>query len=202
MALDSYSALQTSVLSWLARPNDPLVAPAVPDMIKLFEAEANRRLRTAWQEKGIALPPIELGGVALPVDYLEMRNVTDAGGSPLLPMSGTQAYDWTVTGNPKYYIINGSNIWVNPAPDDAAYELWVNYLAAIPPLSDVAPSNWLLERAPDAYLFGALTEAEPYIGHDERMQIWLARREAAIEGLNAADRKYRWPGPMQIRAAL
>lgn len=201
MALNSYAALQTAILSWLARPNDPLVAPAVPDMITLFEAEADRRLRTAWQEDSVALPVID-GGAFLPWDFAEVRAVTDLNGAPLLPLSATQAYDWTLTGIPKYYTIAGGTMWLNPVPDDAAYEVYIDYIATIPSLSDAAPYNWLLERAPDAYLFGALVEAEPYIGHDERVQIWLQRREAAFEELNAADRKYRWGGPMQIRAAL
>jgi hypothetical protein len=42
MALSTYTDLRTAVLGWLARPGDPLVAPAVPDMVRLFEAEANR----------------------------------------------------------------------------------------------------------------------------------------------------------------
>jgi hypothetical protein len=202
MALGTYQELQTAILGWLARPGDPLVAPAVPDMIRLFESEANRRLRTGWQENGTTLVIDEYGAAVLPEDFVEARNITDSSGAPLLPVSGTQAYDWTLTGIPKYYTITSRAIWLNPAPDDAAYEVAIDYLAAIPPLSDTVQSNWLLGRAPDCYLFGALAEAEGYIGHDERIQIWLQRREAAIEGLNAADRKYRWPGPMQIRAAL
>jgi hypothetical protein len=43
MALDSYQNLQGAVLDWLARPGDPLVAPAVPDMITMFEEEARDR---------------------------------------------------------------------------------------------------------------------------------------------------------------
>ena len=45
MPLSTYAELQASVLGWLARPGDPLVEPAVPDMVRLFEVEANRRLR-------------------------------------------------------------------------------------------------------------------------------------------------------------
>jgi hypothetical protein len=49
------------------------------------------------------------------------------------------------------------------------------------------------------YLFGSLVEAELYIGHDERIQMWLGRREAAFESIQQADNKARWPGGLQIR---
>jgi hypothetical protein len=56
-----------------------------------------------------------------------------------------------------------------------------------------------LAAAPDCYLFGALVEAEAFIGHDERITIWLQRRDAAFAAIEMADRKARWPGgPLQI----
>ena len=36
MPFSTYAELQTSILRWLARPGDPLVAPMVPDMVRLF----------------------------------------------------------------------------------------------------------------------------------------------------------------------
>ena len=41
-------------------------------------------------------------------------------------------------------------------------------------------SNWLLANHPDAYLFGTLCEAEPFIGHDERFPLWKARRDEVL----------------------
>jgi hypothetical protein len=53
------------------------------------------------------------------------------------------------------------------------------YYGKIPSLSDAAPSNWLLVKAPDVYLYGALTHAAPFLMDDARMQtfgqIYLAR---------------------------
>ena len=109
MALDSYANLQTAVLTWLARPGDALVSASVPDMITLFEAEANRKLRDL--------------------------------GETLTALSG---------GN---------------------------------------PTNWLLTTHPDAYLFGALCEAEPFIGNDERFPLWKARRDEIFAGILRDDLK-------------
>ena len=69
MPLDSYSNLQITVLDWLARPGDPLVAPAVPDMITMFEEEARDRLQTRFVEKVITITPDpDSDTIALPLD--------------------------------------------------------------------------------------------------------------------------------------
>ena len=76
MPFDSYVNLQSTVLDWLARPGDPLVAPAVPDMIAMFEEEARDRLQTRFTEKTAQLSPIAgLDTIPLPLDYGELRSI-------------------------------------------------------------------------------------------------------------------------------
>ena len=76
MPFDSYANLQTTVLDWLARPGDPLVAPAVPDMIAMFEEEARDRLQTRFTEQTVQLSPIPgLDTIPLPLDYGELRSI-------------------------------------------------------------------------------------------------------------------------------
>src|SRR5678815_2342526 len=82
MALDTYASLKTSILGWLARPGDPLVEPAVPDMVRLFEVEANRRLKSAGAEN-IAALDASAGWVILPSNCMQIRTVS-IGGSTLL----------------------------------------------------------------------------------------------------------------------
>lgn len=204
MALNSYSALQASILSWLARPADPLVQPAVPDMIRLFEAEARRRLRIGGDEYQVDLLT-EAGnsGVTLPAGCTGVRQLS-IGGLPLqyLPPGPRPQ----TTGTPRYYTLVGIGTGdpgiriarLDPQPD-AEYELTVNYYAAWPALSALTPTNILLRVHPDAYLFGSLAEAELFIGHDERAPLWLQRREAIFASIEQADRKARWPGALQVR---
>jgi hypothetical protein len=76
MPFDSYANLQSTVLDWLARPGDPLVAPAVPDMIAMFEEEARDRLQTRFTEKTAQLSPVAgLDTIPLPLDYGELRSI-------------------------------------------------------------------------------------------------------------------------------
>src|SRR5437667_12907707 len=73
MALTNYSDLQSQVGNWLARSD---LAANIPDFVTLFEACANRRLRTRFQENATAvLSPDATGTAALPADYLAWRNV-------------------------------------------------------------------------------------------------------------------------------
>jgi hypothetical protein len=198
MALDTYAALKTSVLSWLARPGDPLVEPAVDDMVKLFEAEANRRLRVGAAEKYVTLTTIGgTGGIALPNDFLQARRVSCDGYTlayvppSLLPGLGGPPLAYTLWGN--------TILWIGPLPD-TVYDIELIYQSGVPPLAGGDGTNWLLDQHPDAYLFGTLAEAELYIGHDERAPMWLQRREAAFASIEMSDRKARWGGPLQIRA--
>jgi hypothetical protein len=206
MALDTYAALKTSVLSWLARPGDPLVEPSVPDMVRLFEAEASRRLRVGASEIAAVLTATAgYPWIALPTAFAQLRSVSIGGGGgtsklQFLPNSDGHWHSLLYRrGLPEYFtLFGGTNLQLGPMPD-SAYSISILYQGGVPPLSDANPSNWLLAAAPDCYLFGALVEAEAFIGHDERIAIWLGRRDAAFAGIEMADRKARWPGgPLQI----
>lgn len=215
MALDTYAALKTSVLNWLARPGDPLVEPAVPDMVKLFEAEANRRLRTIDAEKSVLLAMTDAGYAVLPSDCWGIRRV-NWGGMVLQYMAPGSPPFGNVGGWSNFYTLLGSNdggrtgetgewnefrIYFGPqaAISEQQNAVEVIYQVGVPPLSDARPANWLLKNHCDAYLWGVLAEAELYIGHDERAPMWLQRREAVFASIEAFDRKTRWAGPMQVR---
>jgi hypothetical protein len=197
MPLATYGDLKTSILGWLARPGDPLVEPAVPDFVRLFEAEANRRLKSAGAENIATLSAAGTGWVILPSNCMQIRTVS-IGGVPLLFVPPEQLPG--EAGIPGCYTIIGRTLFLGPAPNGATLVDLV-FQSGVPPLSDAIQTNWLLDTAPDAYLFGSLVEAEVYIGEDQRAQGWLARREAAFAGLEAADRKLRWAGPLQIRVS-
>lgn len=196
MALDTYLDLQTAILSWLARPGDPLVSPAVPDIIRLFEREATRRLKVGAAEKRAQLHALS-SAVDLPQDFAELRLATSGGCNltyvPPMQLPG-------LSGMPGHYTIVGNTMHLGPSPSGEAF-IDIIYQSGVPPLSDTNPTNWLLTKHPDCYLFGSLVEAEAFIGHDERIQLWGVRLAAAFESIEQADRKARWNGsPLQIRA--
>jgi len=51
-------------------------------------------------------------------------------------------------------------------------------------LADDNTSNWLLETAPDIYLYGALLHSAPYLAEDTRVAVWAQMYSAAVQNLN------------------
>jgi hypothetical protein len=58
------------------------------------------------------------------------------------------------------------------------------YRKNIPALTASNTTNWLLDLAPDLYLYGVLMESAPYIKEDDRLQIWGLGYSSALDGLN------------------
>ena len=63
--------------------------------------------------------------------------------------------------------------------------------AGLVPLSDTNPSNWLLERRADIYVYAALLQAEAHIVNDERLSLWKAALDEALADLNADGNRQR-----------
>jgi hypothetical protein len=205
MPLNSYANLQKSVLDWLARPDDPLVAPAVPDMIQMFEEEARDRLQTRFGEKTVTIyPAVNASTVPLPLDYGELREmwIDTANGPRLFAYQTPVNMDTNlnpVSGYPIAYTIEGlslrfvGNSGTTPSP------MRLTYLSGLPPLSTTVTTNWLLTQYPSAYLMGTLSYAAPYIGDDPRLQIWMGNREATFARIQLADRRAKYPATLMIQ---
>src|SRR4051812_5869043 len=197
MSLNTMHGLHAAVLNWLGQPDDPLVAPHIPDMVRLFEAEATRRLRTRWREASAVLTPVpDEVLVPLPLDFHTLRAIRLRGNPDVnytyLPP------DQMTASRGQHYTIEGLNLRLAAAAGD---DLLVTYQQGLTPLGPTVLTNWLLANHPDAYLFGVLVEAEAFVMNDERAPAWLARREAAFASVMAADAKARvGGGKLVIRA--
>jgi hypothetical protein len=142
MSFSTYSDLKTSILTWLGRPGDPLIP--TDDLIRLFEADANRRLRTHFQETSIEITT-EAGTAVyeLPDDLLQIREVKITSLNPLptldylTPAQLDTTWILDQTGQPFNYTLEGSNIRFGPIPA-GEYTVEIKYFQEIPPLSDNA----------------------------------------------------------------
>src|SRR5262245_54955145 len=154
MSVTTYSELQTAVENWLQHQ---LFTARVPEFIALFEATANRRLRTRFQETSTSLTPSS-GTATLPTDDLSYRRVTWAGSSKVEleyvePSWIQAAYPTSPSDTPRVFTIEGTSLIVRPSSDTS---LTFVYFAKIAALTSTATTNWLLTSHPDAYLFGSL----------------------------------------------
>jgi hypothetical protein len=68
------------------------------------------------------------------------------------------------------------------------------YYAKPDALSDSNASNVFMANAPDALLYGALVEAEPYLMNDARIQVWSSFYANAVTALNTSDENSEYSG--------
>lgn len=198
MALSSYAELKAALAEWLGRGGDATLAALAGDFVRLAEARLGRDLRLRAME--LRLPGFAIAGAwtPLPADLLELRAIAleTSPRAPLALMPPDEIerrYAGAAAGRPRAYAVVGGELRVAPAPGSPCTAELV-YWRRLPPLSDAAPSNWLLEHAPDLYLYAALLEAEAFIGDDERLPLWLAAYDRAAAALQAAEDRGRWPG--------
>jgi hypothetical protein len=196
MPIANYSDLQAALGNWL---DHSLFAARYGDFIALFEATANRRLRTRQQETTATLAPAADGTVALPSDYLAWRALTWTGQSRtelayVNPDYFEGAYPTRPAAVPRVFTIVGSTLKVMPLDQTA---LQFDYFAVVPPLASNA-SNWLIAAHPDLYLFGSLVEAEMFGVNDERAPMWKARRDEIFDEIVKLDMKTRGPSAVRV----
>lgn len=189
MAISTYTELKSAVADWLNRDD---LTSVIPTFIALAESSMERVLRTRNMLVR-SNATIDTQYSAVPADFLEIRSIKITGSNPSVPLvfkSIEQMDDLdsttTASGIPKYYCVVGNQIRVHPTPG-TGYTAELGYYAKLSKLSDSVSSNWILTSHPDAYLYGALIQAAPYLKEDERAGVWTQLFTAAIEAIKTAD---------------
>lgn len=190
MAISTYSDLQAAVGNWLNRTD---LADRIPEFIALAEAQVNRRLRVrqmimraeaALADEFVDLPsdmlePIQL---ALEISESDIRVLQYLAPERLL----AEKAGIVSSAEPEFYTVIGGTLQLLPAPD-VTYTGELTYYAKVPALSSNS-TNWLLSTYPDAYLYGALLQAAPYLVDDERVMTWGAMFQAVLNDIQASNR--------------
>ena len=201
MAFTSYSDLKTTIANYLARSD---LTSVIPDFIRLAEERLRRDLRIR-QMLVVATATTTGGGstVGLPADFLEMRDI-HLNTNPISSLSyeapntfyaSTRA---TESGIPRTYTVLASELQFAPIPD-TAYTAQMLYYAKPPLLSDSNASNVFLANCPDALLYAALGEAEPYLMNDARLQVWASLYDRAVTSISNSDQSSEYSGqPMSM----
>lgn len=198
--MNNYSTLQASVLSWINR-NDAGIP--VTDFIRLAEAHLNSRVRVRQNTTTTDLT-LQAGqyAVTLPADFLEdvELNYTDL--TEPLNKATFNEVDYLLgaeqTGRPELYAFAGTTITFEKVAD-RAYVYTLRYYRKW----DIAveSTNWLLTNHPDAYLFGALSEANAWLGDMQQSEWCRGRRDAAVDRALVADSRTRG-GTLRVDPAL
>ena len=201
MSITSYSELKTAIADFLNRDD---LTSAVPTFITLAESSIQRRIRHWRQEKRSTIT-LDAQYEALPADFLEAIRfyVTSNGTNPLEPISQADMLDRKqlardTSGRPRFYAMTAGQFELYPVPD-GSYDAEIYYYSRIPALSDVAPTNWLLEYFPDVLLYGALVHSAPYLKEDARIQIWSALYQEAVDSINVSSQQAKFGSGQRLK---
>lgn len=202
MAYTNYTDLQASVASYLGRSD---LTSVIPDFIRFAETRLARELRTRLMLKSATAPTVAADArVALPTDFLEIRDLF-VQGNPRMPVTYLSPSAFTrdaradESGLPVFYTVLASEFQFAPQPD-TVYTLEILYYAKPPVLSSTTASNVFLANYPDALLYGALIEAEPYLINDARSNTWATLYDRAIKNISDADQGGEYSGiPLQMK---
>lgn len=192
IALGNYTLLQAHIAEKMDRDD---LAAQIPNFIRMAEFWLSDKIFHPLGEASatlITVPGSET--LSLPTDFRQLRHAYVAGAQaqPLQQVSPSSLREeWpNASGMPQAFAIAAGTLQLAPVPD-GAYNIVLGYLGALTPLSDSNPSNWLLARRADVYVYAALLQAEAHIVNDGRLPLWKAALDEALADLNAAGNRYR-----------
>lgn len=170
MAITNYSDLKAEIGVFLSRGG---MDARISSAISLFESRYNasednyfaERVATLSTSAGSAL-------VTLPTDFnshVEM-SIPAIGGIGIVTL-GVLNQNAVYQGVPKEAAFYPENrLKLSPTPS-AIYNIELVYEAKVSPLSDTAPTNWMLQQYPYLYMYGALMFLLDAIQDNERANI-------------------------------
>lgn len=197
MALTSYAGLIEALSAWLDGSD---LGGREPDLIALCEDELNARLAAALQQGAAIRPMIERSMITIDGEYVDLPD-----GAMILPITieidvygrrtavrftsaGRLAERGAVRGSdralPSHYTVGGGQLRFLPAPSAPVQAIFTRY-SRVPALSAEASSNWVLANHRNAYLYGALAQAELFGWNDSRMTSFAALFAQAVDGIVA-----------------
>lgn len=210
MPFESYGELVETIGDWLARDD---LDVQIPQFIRLTEIDAQRDLNLREIEQVVTGQLVADEALfPLPVDVLEPRLFIIQTSPPKMPMLVSRGKLEEIRYNAAFnssfgsgsaaevfaYCVEGNNLNLAAAPGDT-YDYQLTYIGPLAPLSDTNTSNYLLQQAPDIYLYGALCHSSPYLGTDERMQQWVTLYTSARDRFKKQEWKARTGGANELR---
>lgn len=192
----TYQELKDAVIAFA---NNQVIEQSLDTFIDLCEADISRRVRH-WRMEKRATADLDSQYTSLPTDFLEplRMSITSSTTFALEPASTQEialkrqrASD--TASRPRLYTILDETIEVWPKPD-ITYTLQMVYYGRVDALSSVNTTNWLLTYFPDALLYGTLLHAAPYMGEDQRIQIWSSLYDKAVEAINQDSQNAKFGG--------
>ena len=197
MAISTFAELKTATANWLDRSD---LTDRIPEFIALAEARFNRNLRIRDMETVSTAISTAAGTreYNLPTGFVQMKEfhlTTD----PLTPLAYitpemmSRIWAGSTKDKPEVFTIIADKVRLGPNPD-AVYTTSMLYYKTFTALSASNTTSDMLTNNPDVYLYGTLLEAEPFIMNDQRVPLWLAAFEKAVNDIQNQDNRDRHSG--------
>lgn len=155
-------------------------------LVRQAETQLDQRLRTVWQVKDETLTFAD-GAADLPPDFLEMMHVYGHCGYQM--RSGMRVDSHRPGTSRTTYSIGPGKIYIRGFTGDKD----ITYYAKLPTISEsLSATNWLLERFPDAYLYGVGLQAAKHL---KDVDLALATDQLygfALDAIKIEDERWRW----------
>ena len=193
----NYTDLQANIAIYMHRTD---LGSFIPTAIQLAEGYLFREISPPEIETVVSGTTVS-GYAVLPADFGTLQKLTvTANGATRnveylnLPIVGTE-----VDASPGYYTFEAGKLRIYGTSTGQAYTL--HYLPGMGALSNTNTSNWLLENAPDLYLYASCLECAKYTRDDQegiKLQTIVTamtdsvRRMAERKGIPAS-------GPLKIQ---
>ena len=190
MALDTYSNLKTSVVSWSKRSDS---ASFIDDFIAMTESEVWKRLRIRDME-ATALATASSKDIALPAGFIEMRRLRALSGGEyysvqyVAPNTLSNQND---SGIPSSYTIT-NQVNFDRATD---HQFEMQYYRELTGLSSGNASNSVLSRLPNVYLYGCLWALWQWAMDEQKSEFYYGKFIREIDSANKADTSGRYSNP-------
>lgn len=192
----TYTELKANIATYMHRTD---LEAVIPTFIQLAEGGLFRELSPPETETIVTGVTVD-GYAVLPADFGSLQKLTvTVGGITRSLEYIALANVGAVTGEPGYYSFEAGKLRIYNTDDGQAYTL--HYLPSMAPLSDSVASNWLLEKAPDLYLYASCLECAKYTRDDQEGVKLLALVNGLIDSVRRMAERKGVPmnGPLQIK---
>lgn len=178
----NYAELQTQIVAYM---HNTAITDRVPTFIAIAEALLFRELDI--KEMQISTVLTTVGEYAnLPADFGSLSKLTvDSGGIvSTLDYYGAPEVYVSPTARPTHYAFEQGKLRIFGA--GTGQQATLLYTPKIKPLSNTNTTNWLLENAPDLYLYASALEAAKYV----RDEVQAANLGGLVPTLLEAVKRY------------
>lgn len=191
--LDSYAGLQEAIADYLNRQD---LLDTIPTFIRLAETDFNRRIRHPKMLKQVQAV-VHNSYIPLPADLVQIFSLDIPGTSrPIAEFVSPDDFRQLAHHRDKrqthWYTVVANQIQFLPEPGVEGLTVNLTYYAKIEQLSNINQNNWLLTDWPDAYLFGSLMQAQPYLQDDNRLATWGTVLGGLMEAIRIANDEARF----------